>query len=505
MLAQKLILGYSSRIASQIVGMLIGIIVARIAGPTVLGTVAFGMSFVSLFQFVADLGIGSAHIKLVSEGRDLGTCIATFSRIKVGLVLLYVVIVLATVLVEFFFFPAAFETTDHFYVVIICLAAVGITQLTMIPVGTFLGLTQQAKQDMPAFFQSLLVQVLRVAAVVLGLGAIGLSGANLVGALFLVVIYFWLYRKYPRGIFNVQLAREYVKIALPIVVIGFCSSQMDFIDKVMLQYFANSEQVGYYTAGFSLGGFLKTIGMTAGMLFFPVFSSAVARNDFASIDRVIAKFERFSLIFIMPLVVVTIIYSARIVQVLLGNRYAPCAPVLSVMVVGMFFFVLNVPYGNLIIGMNRLRLGAMLQIVSLVLFVGCNSIVLMTIPQGSSALGTAIVVAASTIGLGYSFRISIWKLTKEIRVWRHEKFLLVGVASCVLGIVGGNALGINSSLLASIVFPFLLIGLIFGFLFSVRWVTRDDLRLINQIADVRNMYRYIRGEMRNEGENGRVP
>lgn len=67
MLAQKLILGYDSKIVIQFIQIAAGILVAIIAGPTVLGAVAFGLAFVSMFEFLADLGIGTAHIKLISE------------------------------------------------------------------------------------------------------------------------------------------------------------------------------------------------------------------------------------------------------------------------------------------------------------------------------------------------------------------------------------------------------------------------------------------------------
>ena len=86
MLAQKLILSYSTKIVIQFIQIAVTIVVARVAGPTVLGTVAFGWAFVSLFHFIADLGIGTAHIKLLSEGKDQASCIGTFARIKLFLI-----------------------------------------------------------------------------------------------------------------------------------------------------------------------------------------------------------------------------------------------------------------------------------------------------------------------------------------------------------------------------------------------------------------------------------
>jgi O-antigen/teichoic acid export membrane protein len=70
MLAQKMALSYGSRIVVQFFQILTTIIIARIVGPSVLGTVAYGLAFGSLFKMIAELGVGTAHMKLLSEGRD---------------------------------------------------------------------------------------------------------------------------------------------------------------------------------------------------------------------------------------------------------------------------------------------------------------------------------------------------------------------------------------------------------------------------------------------------
>ena len=69
MLKQKFIVQYGSMAITQIVGMVAGIVVARLVGPGVMGMVAYATSFVSLLGFINGI-FGSAHIKLVSEGRD---------------------------------------------------------------------------------------------------------------------------------------------------------------------------------------------------------------------------------------------------------------------------------------------------------------------------------------------------------------------------------------------------------------------------------------------------
>jgi len=52
------------------------------------------MGFVGLFNFIADLGFSSAHVKRISEGKDLGECIGTFATIKILLTVIMVALVI---------------------------------------------------------------------------------------------------------------------------------------------------------------------------------------------------------------------------------------------------------------------------------------------------------------------------------------------------------------------------------------------------------------------------
>jgi O-antigen/teichoic acid export membrane protein len=478
--------------------MAAGIVVARLAGPTVLGTVAFGMSFVAMFQFIADLGIGSAHVKLVSEGRDLATCNATFARIKIILVAAFFVVVLGSIVVQQFVLRSDSTSGEYLFVLIIWLVALACGQLSLIPSSTFTALTQQAKLDVPAFFQSILIQCLRIGAVVLGLGAIGLSTAQLLGTIAILLVYFRMYQVYPRGKFDRQLAMEYVKIGLPIVVIGFSSTLLEYLDRVMLQYYGGTDQVGYYAAAYSISGFIKTIGLTVGLLFFPLFSSAVAKNDFDYVNRTIGKFERFTCVFIMPFVVCVAILSSPIIRLLLGSKFAPSAPVVAVLVIGLFFYLLNIPYGNLLTGMNRFVLGAILYSASLVLFIVLNTIVLTNVPAGSQAFGTALALSTSTVVLGYSFRASIRRLTREVDVWRYQKYVVLGLVATVGGKYVSRMMETDTSIVGAILFGMMLIVAIYGFMFVTKWVTKNDMHVLLQVVNARKVYGYIRTELSGE-------
>ena len=93
MLARKSLFMVLSRFAVEIIGMIGLIVIAKFWGsfaPEALGVIGFAMSFLALFGVISKLGFPQAHIKRISEGRDIGSCIGTFIAIKLVLTALMV-------------------------------------------------------------------------------------------------------------------------------------------------------------------------------------------------------------------------------------------------------------------------------------------------------------------------------------------------------------------------------------------------------------------------------
>jgi O-antigen/teichoic acid export membrane protein len=495
MLAQKLIVSYSTKILIQFVQIVVSIVVARVAGPTVLGTVAFGIAFVSMFEFLASLGIGPAHIKLVSEGQDLGTCISTFSILKIINTFLFFGIVLGIFLVQKYALHVQFESRVHEYVILISLITVTINQLFYIPYMTFAGKTEQAKQDIPEFLRIFIYQILRVIIVLLGYRAVALALGNLVATILIAPLVFYLFKDYPRASFDKKLALRYLKISLPMIVIGMTTKITTFLDKVMLQYLANSEQVGYYTAGYRIGSLVLMIANSVGMLFFPLFSKATAAGDFDYIKRTIEKFERFSFIFIMPGVIFLSIYSDVIIKVLLGSQYLPSISIMAIINIAMFLMVLNMPYGNVITGMGFFKLFSVLSIVYLLLFIT----LMYVLPNpnffnlGSTGAATAILISSIFIGLLY--RLYAKQKCPILELMKNAHYILFGIVNFIcfsfVYTFAGKFYGMTFKLL----FIPGYFGITYLILFSLGWLNKEDIGNFKKLLNLRKVGSYIKNEM----------
>ena len=118
MIGRKSLLIISSHFIVRIIGWVGLVILARNwpskTAPAALGTIAFTMSFLALFNIIADLGFSKAHVKRISEGKDLGTCIGTYATIKILLTgLMVTVAVIGIFIWKTFFDPNLLNTTTE--------------------------------------------------------------------------------------------------------------------------------------------------------------------------------------------------------------------------------------------------------------------------------------------------------------------------------------------------------------------------------------------------------
>ena len=401
MLTQKLVLSYSTKIAIQLVQMVTSFIVARLVGPGVLGTIAYGLAYVSMFLFISDLGIGSAHIKLISEGQDEAKCIGTFARLKIILISFYTLIVFTVLLTQKYLFHYQFESKSQEIVIYIYLLINIIGQFTFIASTTWAAKTEQAKQDIPNFIQTLLYQILRVIVAILGFKAIAIVSSNLIAAIITVPLYLFLFKNYKIGKYDKKIAQKYFSISIPIIILLIAQTIIFSIDKIILQSQTNTTELGYYSACFTLASFIKTIETSVGLLFFPLFSSYIAQNNVAKMNMALKKFERFTMSFILPFGLYLSIFSNLVIPLTYGSKFMNSIPIFSIVTITMIISLLNLPYGSIILGKGLFKLIALIWLIALSVFLICAYVFVSHSLLNLKGVGMAYAILITTIVISF--------------------------------------------------------------------------------------------------------
>ena len=281
MLSRKSALIVAVNILSGFIGWIGLLAIARLWGgfaPIALGVIGFGMAFVGMFNVIADLGFSAAHVKRISEGKDLGECIGTYATIKILLTVVMVALVIGGIAIwKYVLHNEFFDATKESIIYVFILYYI-FTNLAFIALQTFVGRKEIAKREVSMAFEAFVRVPLMILVAFAGVAGIAKIAPELgidvitpvtwpaflspiqnfiaahavvalamcyvigFGAVFLVAT--WLLRRYPIKRYNKELAKSYLVFALPVMLLSVTSIIALNVDKVMLGYFWSFKEVG---------------------------------------------------------------------------------------------------------------------------------------------------------------------------------------------------------------------------------------------------------------------
>lgn len=495
MLAQKLILSYSSKIIIQLIQVCVTIVVARVAGPSTLGTIAFALAFVNVFAFVSDLGVPTGYIKNINDGQDEAVCNGTFLCIQIILVALF----FCTVFAWFGyhqFSGSTFEGREQEIVVILLAFSVTIQRFFQSIKTVFMAQVHQSKVDIPEIVYSFVFQLFRLTVVLLGYKAIAIAASNLVATVIMIPLYYYLIRQYPIGAFDKKMALVFFKTSVPMILILISQSILTNSDKIILQYYTSSEQVGYYTAGFRVGGFVQLIAVSIGAIFFPLFSKAIFNNQTELLNQYIYKFEKFMFSFVFPVVIIAVIYSENIVHILLGAQYSQTVAILSIITVALYIQTVFQPYGNVVLAKGWFYHSAFVHLFQVIFFVAMAFWFVNPEWLGLGGKGLAVVLLMTYLFNGIVFVYLSKKSLPALKILPAIKLMIYGLV--VAGLFSHLKIHIGSNLIVNIGFGMSFFLFYWGCGWILGLIRMESWAMVLNFVKLNKMKQYISGEFRNK-------
>lgn len=500
MIAQKVSFAFFNNLVIHILGFVSLFFVARYMGPEALGIIAFGMAYVSIFGTLSSLGFGSAHIKRVSEGKDLGKCNGTYFIAKTSLTLVMAIVVMATIFISKFVRHQSFISREHEVVLYIILLSTVISNISMMFIITFGARKEIAKQEIPKLIEKVLVVLGKIIVALTGLGVIALAGANLLGAFIALLLFLYLFQGYPVSKPNREYLKSYVRFAIPVMFIGFLSDIAHNMDKVMIQFFWTTADVGFYAAAQRISVVLTYITTASATLLFPTISAYHSKNDMKAIRDLSNRAERYLSMVIFPIVALVFIFARPICVGLLGSDFAPSASLLIVLILVVLVNGTTVPYSLQIGGTNRIVLAAKLSTVVFVLDIVLN---FLFVPRelaglrllGLGGFGAALSTLISMTVGAILFRIYAFKISGSKMNLGFLRHLVAALITClVLHVLSSSMSEIPIYFLVA--FGFIGIGVYVVILILFREFDMKDLRFFLRIANPKQLKKYALTEIK---------
>lgn len=496
MLKQRFLVQFGSNMVIKVVAMIAGIVVARVAGPGVVGTLAFGMSYVSLWGFL-NTTFAPAHLKLVSEGRNQGDCIATYTYLKIWITALFIVVVFFWFIFQKYFLKYKFESIEQQYVIGIYVLVTVVTQMYNIVSNSYTATLQQAKANLPNLIQNIVFNFGRIGVVLLGFRAVGLASWNLIAVIIVSPICYRLFKKLPWGTWNKELMRKYIFYGIPTILFSIVNSVLLFADKLLLTHYTNVTELGYYSAAFSIGGTFLLLSNAIGTIFFPLFSRLITENNWEQINIQIKIFQRFCTQFILPFILLLVVVSRPLLILMLGNEYEPS--VISFMLISLssYFIIIGMPYGNIINGMGKFYLNVWISLGKLAVFILALTFFVSPRYLDLGATGVAINyllinVLSNLLYILVSNKIGKLKIDYTNSIRTIVVFLVTGILYYI-----SHSLFSQSNWIWLIQIP-LYFFVIYGILFLTGMIKTDDIRLLWNTMNPRKTMIYIKSELKNE-------
>jgi len=531
MLARKSLLVITAQFAVRFLGWLGLLAIAKLWGgfaPEALGIIGFAMAFVSMFNVIGDLGFSQAHIKRVSEGQDLGTCIGTFAAIRLLLNLLMVAVLLAGIFLWKMFFHGGFHdatTESVVYVFILYYVFVNIQQ---IPIATFNGKGEIAKLQFTSMFENIVKVPLTVLVALAGVAAVGIAPlvvwpqalqpfqrflashavgsqamAYVFGIITSCIVGFWIMRKYPWKRPNMALAKSYFTFALPTLLISILLTLSTNIDRIMIGFFWTSREVGYYYSVQQIMQIILIISAAMTTVLFPTFSRFHTATDYEKIRQTISTAERYISLVMIPIIVALIVFARPVINIMLTDEFYPATPVLVSLSIFAFIYTYMALHTSLIQGINKPAIAAKNGVIVCLTNIVLNFLVIpqwgLLTPLGiNGPTGAAIATTISTfLGLAL-LKISAKRLLNA-RIIPTQTLIHI-----LAGILMGFALyGISTVIVIDRWFTvalFSAFGLLIylGILALLREFTKKDFRFFLDMMHPTKMFKYIKAEIKEE-------
>jgi len=373
----------------------------RYLGSEDYGSFSWAIAFVAIFSSLSDLGFSSAHIKRVSEGKDIDQCFSTYVLIKMVLICLMVLIIVFSIWIWMQVTGDALSENQITLIALIILYQI-LYSVSGIFSNTFIAKLDIVKSQVIMLLDPLIRVPLVIIICLTGIGIFGIAYAYIIGSFVMSITGIILISKSKFKWKRPLMIRSYAEFAIPYSLVLFIGILAVNIDIMSIGGFWPPSDVGFYASSVTFVSSLSTIGLSISIVAFPVFSKmhSLGEGKETKIKTRIA--EKFISLLGLPIVVVVILFPTELASILFGTHFSAAGKALPYLAIAAFLPLLNQTVTSQIIALNRPKILAGLSLVN---FIALVTFLLFLVPKqlfgvnlpGMSYEGAALAVLISGI------------------------------------------------------------------------------------------------------------
>lgn len=415
---------FFEKIIRMIVTFVVGILIIRYLKPEEFGLLSYAMSFVGIFASISSLGIDNIltrELVKTPDQRDvlLGTAFS-FKIIGAGISIILLLAIIPL---------AANDFLTNMMIITIALS-------TIFQAFNVIDFYFQSKVNArySVFAQSssfLIGSVIKVVMILLKLPVFYFALVILIEAFLLALAFIIVYKKAGLSLFNWKfnknLGFEILKDSWPLVLSGIVITIYMKMGQVIIKELLNETQVGYYGAAVRLCEAWYFVPMAITASLFPAIVNAKKISEVLYLSRLQKLYDLMAWISILIAVFVTI-FSKEITLILLGTKYLPSAPVLTIYIWAGIGVFLGVASSQFLIVENLIKLSFYRTLVGMIFNLILNFVLIPKFGIVGSAYATFISYTASTLSIGLTKKTfnQLKMMIKSVLFINLIKFIFYG-------------------------------------------------------------------------------
>ena len=364
---------FAEKILRMVVGLLVGVWVARYLGPEKFGLLSFAHSFVGLFTIFATLGLDEIVVReLVKDESRRDSLVGTTFWLKLFGAFL-VLLVLA--------FAINFTSNDvDTHILVFIIASATIFQSFNI-VDFYFQSKILGKFVAYANFISLFIStIVKIALILSHASLLAFAWVVLFDSFVLACgfIYFFLKHSTFRIkylIFHKSTAIDLLKDSWPLIFSGGVLMIQARIDQVMIKEMLGSLEVGYYSVAMRLIEAVAFIPMLLKSSLYPSIQSAKNQSKALYQDRLL-NFYRLNFLLFLVLAIPIFIFAEPIIVLLFGIEYQPAGVLLALLSIRLFFANMGVARATYIVTENLMKFSMLTMILGTIVNIYLNYVLI---------------------------------------------------------------------------------------------------------------------------------
>jgi O-antigen/teichoic acid export membrane protein len=394
---------FAEKILRMIVGVFIGIWVARYLGPEQFGLFSYAQSFVGLFAIIATLGLDGIVIRELVKNKNIkDTLIGTVFWLKfIGAIIVLIILLVAI----------QFTSNDQYTNMLIFIIASATIFQSFNIIDFYFQSKVLSKYIVYSNIISLFISsVIKVILILYEAPLVAFAWVILFDSIILALGFIYFFHK--NSSFNIKnlklkkdIAISLLKDSWPLILSGVVISVYMKIDQVMIKEMMNNEAVGQYSAALRLSEVWYFIPMVIANSLFPAIINAKNQSEKLYYDRLQKLYDFMTWMAIFIALPMTFL-SDWLINLLFGEEYHQAGNVLMIHIWASVFVFLGVASSKWFISENLQKYSFYRTLTGAIINILLNYIM---IPL-YGILGAAMATLISQSIASYFFNITNKKL-----------------------------------------------------------------------------------------------